>query len=386
MIAESRLTPGHFSDPAILEQEQQSIFRNTWQFFCLASDLAQHNDFVTDTIGGIPVVVQNIRGTLHAFHNVCSHRYSAIQTAKSGNRGLFCPYHGWTYDAEGVPAGIPHNNAYFPIEPARSRELALRRFGLATLGGLVFVSIAAGESLDAQLGQWQPLLAAIGGSMDDVYFTTCVPADCNWKLVVYNAFDDIHAQFVHPAASLDTRDFVRAGWVAHAYDPNAEDVTKNYSRRHAEFTVHMTPEGVRRNDEALRPHIPTPDYAFEHYLHLFIYPNLIITSMQGYCYNIVRYRPVSAGRSEMDYWLVPARPGGGQPSTVTPAFLYNSARAGMRIFNEDVAAVEAAQPGMKSVCNPGVLGKREDKIASFEAAYLDSIRAGVPVDGRGCVT
>lgn len=56
----------------------------------------------------------------------------------------------------------------------------------------------------------------------------------------------------------------------------------------------------------------------------------------------MRYRPVAAERAEMDYWLVPARPGGA-PSTVTPDLLFTMARRAMMVFNEDVAATEVAQ-------------------------------------------
>lgn len=384
MIRDQRIPPGHFHEPAVLEAEQQSLFRHTWQFFCLASELQADNDFVTGSVGGIPLVVQNIRGELHCFHNVCSHRHSPIQVAPAGNRGLTCPYHGWGYDARGVPVGIPHNKEFFPVEPAQREALALRRFSVSACGQLVFVSIEPSAPLADQLGEWQPLLAAIGGTLDDVHFRSVVPSDCNWKYVVCNAFDDIHAQFVHPSASLDRSIYTGGRWISHAYDAATEVVAHNYSRRHAELNVYMTPETVQATEARWDPYMPGRAHAFDHYLHLFLYPNLIITSVQGYWYNIVRYRPVAPERSEMDYWLVPARPQG-SGRRVTPDQFYLMARGAMRVFGEDVAATETAQQGVRTVARPGILGQRENKMADFEAAYLDSLKVAsrVPEHAAG---
>lgn len=378
MMVRAKIPARHFFEAEVFDAEQKVIFQNTWQFFCLKTDLKNNNDFVAETVGGIPVVVQNMRGKLLAFHNVCSHRNSPLQTGKSGNRRLFCPYHGWVFGDTGQPIGIPHNLEFYPIEPAEKPDLALRSFGIETCGNLVFVSIAAEFSLAHQLGEWFPLLSNIGGSMSDMYFGTELPADCNWKFAVENAFDDIHAQFVHPASSLDTSVYTDSTWKFYDFDAGDEDLKQSYCRRHAQLNVGMSIDTVRRNCALWEPFFPSRSYAFDDYLHLFVYPNLVITSVQGFWYNIVRYKPLSAERSTMDYWLVPSSQRSGEPSRPTPELLYRLALGSLRVFEEDIRAVEVAQSGIRSVGVPGVFGKREDKIVSFEAAYMSLFKQVKP--------
>lgn len=364
----------YFHDEAVFAREQRLLIQNTWQFFCLKTDLLRDNDFVAQSIGGVPVIVQNFRGKLVALHNVCSHRYSPIQTACSGNRQLSCPYHGWKYDENGVPVGIPHNLEFYPIAREDKPQHALRRFRVEACGNLVFVSLNGERSLREQLGEWHDLVERIGTALDDIYFTTKIPGACNWKFVVHNAFDDIHAEFVHPSSSLDTSVYTDARWKFHPFDPAVEDPPVNYSRRHAQLNVGMSAATIARNEMLWAPSFPDRAFQFDDYLHLFLFPNLIITSVQGFWYNIVRYTPISATESEMTNWLVPARSSTGK-SMATPELLYRLALGSLRIFAEDVQAVEGAQAGIRSVRRPGILGRREDKIAAFEAAYMSVMSA-----------
>ena len=360
----------YFHDEAIFAKEQRLLIQNTWQFVCLTTDLKDDNDFITRSIGGIPVVVQNFKGKLAAFQNICSHRYSPIQTAGSGNRQFVCPYHGWKFSETGLPIGIPHNLEFYPIAREDKPQFALKRFKVETCGNLVFVAVIEQRSLREQLGDFYEIVERIGTALDDIYFTTKIPADCNWKFVVHNAFDDIHAEFVHPSSSLDTSVYTGALWKSHPFDAGEEKPSFDYSKRHAQLNVSMDSATVQRNETLWKPCFPDRAYPFDDYLHLFLFPNLIITSVQGFWYNIVRYEPISSARSLMTNWLVPARPTSGN-SQATPELLYRLALGSLRIFSEDVQAVEVSQTVIRSSCRPGVLGQREDKIVAFEEAYMN---------------
>jgi|GEM_PF-1863711 len=365
----------YFQDDEVFAREQRLLMQQTWQFFCLKSDLLADQDFVAQTVGGIPVVVQNFKGRLVAMHNVCSHRYSPIQKACSGNRPLSCPYHGWKFGENGQPIGIPHNLEFYPIAREDKPQFALKLFQVETCGNLVFVLIEGERSLREQLGEWYDLVSRIGGALDDIYFTTALASECNWKFVVHNAFDDIHAEFVHPSSSLDTSVYTGSKWKFHPFIAGAEDPASDYSKRHAQLNVSMDRSTVERNATQWESSFPDRSFQFDDYLHLFLFPNLIITSVQGFWYNIVRYKPISATQSEMTNWLIPARSTTNR-SKVTPELLYRLALGSMQIFSEDVQAVEGAQAGIGSVSRPGVLGRREDKIAAFENAYMDVMTSG----------
>ncbi|MDG3443022.1 Rieske 2Fe-2S domain-containing protein [Nitrospirillum amazonense] len=113
-----------------------------------AASVAGHGDYLTgrapDAAGAaIPVVVQNFQGALKAFRNVCSHRYALIHDQPCGRGLLRCPYHGWVYDAAGVPIGIPFDDSDFHLDAEARRRLALAPVGLAVANGQVWVNADA---------------------------------------------------------------------------------------------------------------------------------------------------------------------------------------------------------------------------------------------------
>lgn len=124
-----------------------------WFFLCAADDLASPNAFVTTRVGAIPLVAQNIKGEVVAFRNVCTHRFAVIHDAASGCGPLRCPYHGWSFDAAGVPVGLPFNPTDFQLDAEGRRRLALNPASLAMCGRLVFIRVATeGPELEAQMG------------------------------------------------------------------------------------------------------------------------------------------------------------------------------------------------------------------------------------------
>jgi phenylpropionate dioxygenase-like ring-hydroxylating dioxygenase large terminal subunit len=124
-----------------------------WFHLCLADDLASPNAFVTTQVGAVPLVAQNIKGRVVAFRNVCTHRFAVIHGEQAGCGPLRCPYHGWSFDADGVPVGLPFNPTDFQLEAEGRRRLALHPAALARCGRLVFVRVAAdGPSLEEELG------------------------------------------------------------------------------------------------------------------------------------------------------------------------------------------------------------------------------------------
>ncbi|MGA1860501.1 Rieske 2Fe-2S domain-containing protein [Azospirillum sp. 11R-A] len=124
-----------------------------WFHLCMKADLAAPNAFVTTRVEAVPLVAQNIKGRVVAFRNVCTHRFAVIHGEPSGCGPLRCPYHGWSFDADGVPVGLPFNPTDFQLEAEGRRRLALHPASLARCGRLVFIRVAAeGPSLEEELG------------------------------------------------------------------------------------------------------------------------------------------------------------------------------------------------------------------------------------------
>ena len=99
----------------------------------------ERNQFFTRKIAGVPVVVQRTESGIRAFLNQCPHRLSAIQTECTGQRPLVCPYHAWSFGAEGSWAF--RTPACTSSAPRRAR-IGLRKLHLEEVGQLLFVNLA----------------------------------------------------------------------------------------------------------------------------------------------------------------------------------------------------------------------------------------------------
>ena len=73
------LEPGVYTDPSLLEAEQELIFERTWQLAGHVSALPRRGAYVTARAGNQPVlVVRDENHRLRAYRNVCRHRGSRL--------------------------------------------------------------------------------------------------------------------------------------------------------------------------------------------------------------------------------------------------------------------------------------------------------------------
>ena len=187
-----------YHDPAILKSELGGLFRSGWQFAAMQDELANDRDFVCVDVPDDSIVVQNFRGELRAFHNVCTHRLNPIQTAERGNRPLMCGYHAWTFDSDGMPLGKGERQGFVATREERER-LCLTRYRVETCGRFVFVARdRKSPSLDEFLGPFANLLRDLSGYMGDQTHFGGVAHAANWKLLVENVLECYHCSTVHP--------------------------------------------------------------------------------------------------------------------------------------------------------------------------------------------
>lgn len=116
-------------------------WRKEW--FCVgpAQAVAEDGDHLTLDLPDRSVTIQNFRGAVTGFLNVCSHRATQMRVCGRGNGVLRCPYHGWVYNQKGVPVGIPDNDRLFQLTPADREALALPPVAVARRGGLLFLRL-----------------------------------------------------------------------------------------------------------------------------------------------------------------------------------------------------------------------------------------------------
>jgi phenylpropionate dioxygenase-like ring-hydroxylating dioxygenase large terminal subunit len=374
------LIPAHcFTSDEIFSREKSVFGQGVWQLVGTTVELHDHHDFVRRDIGGIPVVVQNFNGRLRAFHNVCSHRFAPIQTDPCGNRKLTCAYHGWTYDEHGVPLGVPHNEKWYGLDRAQKECLALRQFQLEQCGKFVFVKIErGGPTLREFLGEWFEFFERMSNSFGSSLFKTEIDTKCNWKLLVENGFDDTHVEFVHPE-TIGLVEFTGSEWKGDARDA-AEVLLKDnedhfgvpqlhHALRHSAAFIDMSDRQVASFESFYEPIFPDRPLRSRQYLHVNLFPNVIITSLMGYYYVVLNFEPKSVSETVIHFSVLPTSRSEDAPP-LPHDFLHHLGLASLRTYSEDIAMQERLQSMGQSVERPGIFGIREDKMKAFEAAYL----------------
>ncbi len=185
-----------YRDPAVLEREEDAIFRRTWQYVGV---LAEHN-VVPGWAGRVPVVVvRDELGEERAFVNVCRHRGSVVVEEPGERKTLQCPYHAWTYGLDGALRSAPRSD-----ELGDRSDLSLVETRLGAWGPFRFVNLD-GEAppLDEVLGKVPGMLAEGGIDVDQLVFHHRVDWEvgANWKIAVENFLECYHCAVAHPGFS-----------------------------------------------------------------------------------------------------------------------------------------------------------------------------------------
>lgn len=358
-----------FLDEGVLQEETDRLFAGGFVFAGLAAELAHERDFVTVDYAGAAIVVQNFKGKLRAFQNVCAHQFAKVQVEPRGNRLLMCRYHGWNYDETGYAFGIPKRSEYKFGDVAREC-LSLKPYRVETCGAFVFVcAVDCPLSLRAFLGSFWDTLEELSRHFGPEYKFAELPHRANWKLLVENVLDNYHCHTLHPES------FVADGFCLNP----PEDVVVDGP--HSSFHVPRTSTG-REEQERLRrrflSHLANRSLSHSSYFHIFIFPNLFVASTEGTTFFVGQALPEAAGRTNLRVrYLEPA----GIPSRsrsrqdmVNLTFSENGLKI---IAEEDLPVLETVQQGLAISDSPGFIGEGEMRIRAWREAYLRAMRDGI---------
>ncbi len=188
-----------YTDPELLDREQELIFERTWQLAGHISSLPNPGSYMTASAGSQPVLVlRDENGELRAYRNVCRHRGSRLLSGSGQCKAAIrCRYHGWTYRFDGTLIGVPEARAFG--ERLDKAALGLLPARVEELCGLVFVNLDPHATplaelvgdLPARLERYRiPSLEAFAPSGDTQ------PA--NWKAIVDNYVEGYHIPIAHP--------------------------------------------------------------------------------------------------------------------------------------------------------------------------------------------
>jgi len=356
------LSSADYFDCSIFQREQERIFRRSWIFVGYERQLAKPDDWITATLGGVDVFLQNCGGQLRGFVNACSHRFSRIREGECGNGVIQCPYHGWRYGYDGCPTAIPSKPRFDDLTPQRARGLALQTVEVEKLGPLVFARLGhGGESLAQSVGFLGPRIEAMAQAAGDMIGSIEIDIAANWKLVVENTLEGYHLAWVHEQTfgrlNMAYPKFELEGNHALSYARVSDEALRSFARVNSLFQN--------------RP------FTSEGYVHSVVFPNFGVASLYGMTFAFQRFVPTGPERTKLRIDVFGTRLNSevsGRDRALLSQLFTSALDFSRKVCAEDQAIVELQQRGVRARQQSGILSDEEVRIAAFQREYVRFIR------------
>lgn len=369
---QSELNSGHYTDRAVFEKEQTAIFRRLWLFAGLRSALAAPNAFITRTIGGLPVLIQNCEGEIRAFSNQCPHRLMPLQTEEFGQARMVCPYHGWSFNGEGSVQGMPGESTLYQYSPEERARLRLTRYAVEVVGNMVFVNVAP-EPLPIE-AQFSPEMLAHLQAMSSHFGAQAMHVNIdgrhNWKLHYENVLDGNHVPYVHPKSFSPLLPRKISDPVKDAAEARVPPVLATLAAQSFYAKMPLAIERFPWHDMVRR-------YGEGDYYHnTFLFPNINFCSIGGLVFLVQQLDPIAPDHTQIRFTLALAEETQRLPSL--PAILRGHMRGEVDVLYEDVLYLEALQANLHKNSSPVQHGQYEQRLASFAKVYANLLEGGRP--------
>ena len=186
-------------DETVLREELERFFFRSWLNVGTEGQIPDPGDFFTLEIGDESVlVIRGNDGRPRAFYNLCRHRGTRLVNAEGGKklRSIVCPYHAWSYSAEGALAGAPHTEELVDF---RKEDFGLHPIRLESWGGFLWIH------LDSDAGSLRDDIGGFLSTFDRfpleelrVGSHKTYEVRANWKLLVENYSECYHCAPIHP--------------------------------------------------------------------------------------------------------------------------------------------------------------------------------------------
>jgi carnitine monooxygenase subunit len=334
-----------YHDPEYFRLETAKLIRPAWQIVCHANDIPDAGDWRTlDLPGESVIVIRGADDVIRAFANVCRHRGSRLLDGEAGSaKRITCPYHAWSYAADGRLIGVPGREDYPGFDPA---SLGLIPVEFEIWRGFLFVRLeGGGPSVAAMMAPYEAEVAPCRfEELRAIGRITLRPRDVNWKNVADNYSDGLHIKVAHPGLTrLFGGDYrIEAGeQVDRMSGELVERPSTNLSERAYQ---HFLPEGAGRS-----------------WLYFKLWPNVAIDIYPDQV-DFMHFVPVGPTQTlirEISYALPDGR-------REMKAARYLNWRINRRVNAEDTALIRRVQQGMaSSLYAPGPLGRSEVCLRSF---------------------
>ena len=192
------LDPAVYTDPARFEAEQRTIFAKVPLVAAPAALLPDPSLAIAHDGFGVPLILSRDHdGAVHAMANVCRHRGTRLIEDKDvvSARRIVCPYHAWTYSAEGALVGLPRADCFPGVDRSQKSLLA---FPSVEAGGLIWFA----RDPQADFSPSEALaedLDAFGLGRLHLYKRRTHEVAANWKQLVDAFLESYHVARLHAA-------------------------------------------------------------------------------------------------------------------------------------------------------------------------------------------
>lgn len=179
------------------EREKARLWPRVWQIACHTQQIPNVGDYyVYENVGHSVIVVRVAPDSIRAYHNACLHRGTTLCEGTGNVRGFRCPFHGWTWDLEGVLRKV---TTAWDFPHVDKECFALPQARVSTWGGFVFVNFDPGapalldymENLPTDFAPWP---------LEKRYLVAHVEKQirCNWKIALEAFSETYHINPTHP--------------------------------------------------------------------------------------------------------------------------------------------------------------------------------------------
>ena len=344
------ISPNVYLSDELLGLEYEKIFKHQWACVGRSDEFAVPGDYLTTEVGIVPIIV-NMRanGELGAMVNVCSHRLSTIVSGSGNAKRFACPYHGWTYDADGALIGAPRMSEAFNKD-----DCALKPVKVECWNGFVYVNIDLDAlSLTESLKPLEPFFRNFHMQNMRSLHKGREIWNANWKVVTENFLESYHLAMTHagsigPLFSQDTLRMVSEG-------PN-----------HAFHAFDVGDELIQPQDPAIALDNPDLTDADKHIVYVGgVFPNHLFTVAYDQ-FTWMRAQPIGVDQTSIEWGVCGAFniPRGTKPNADHPNLYYLHEIP--KVNAEDKGIVERVQKGARSgMVNPSRLHPNEHGLLTF---------------------
>jgi phenylpropionate dioxygenase-like ring-hydroxylating dioxygenase large terminal subunit len=348
-----------YLDPDLFELEKRALFRKLPLVMAFTADLPSSGDWrVHEDTDVAVLIVRTSSGKVRAFLNACRHRGAKLTLTACGNQKRFtCPYHAWTYDADGRLIGVPAESLFGEIDRA---SLGLVELPAEERAGMIFVVPEVGGELDLDtfLGTGAPDLAGWHFERNTFIGERDLVTRANWKLALDTYCENYHFQVLH----------------AEAFGPYKVPNCA-YHWRWGDRARNWTLAWPSKSLEAMRQ-VPEEQWGdiHEHFSMLhFIFPNTVIAMYPDSCTLMQPYPGKEVGEQHTRMRYYSRTP---NPSVEKAKMIDDRLETFYHVLqNEDYLMVETAFRNIESGLLPQIVfGRNEPALAWLHESLDEAVR------------